>query len=73
MLRIHICTFEAKAVLMSLTRRRVPLFSSITGWPDHERVPSGPSARQDACRLPQLQVSITRQQQQQQQPVSAGN
>ena len=41
---------------MSLTRRRVPLFVSFTGWADHERVPLGPSARQDACRLPQLQV-----------------
>ena len=36
---------------------RVLLFSNSTGWPDHERVSLGPSARQDACSLPQLQVS----------------
>ena len=41
---------------MSLTRRRVPLSASVSGWPDHERVPLGPSAGQDAGRLPQLQV-----------------
>ena len=35
---------------------RVLLFSNSTGWPDHERVSLGPSARQDACSLPQLQV-----------------
>jgi len=43
-------------VLTSLTGGHVPLFPSCTGWPDHERVPSGPPAGQDACCLPQLQV-----------------
>ena len=36
---------------------RVLLFPNSTGWPDHERIPLGPSACQDACSLPQLQVS----------------
>lgn len=36
---------------------RVLLSSNSTGWPDHERVSPGPSACQDACSLPQLQVS----------------
>lgn len=35
---------------------RVLLFPNSTGWPDHERVSPGPSACQDACSLPQLQV-----------------
>lgn len=36
---------------------RVLLFSNSTGWPAHERVSLGPSACQDACSLPQLQVA----------------
>ena len=46
-----------EGVITSLTRRRVPRCSTDTGWSDHERVSLGPSACQDACRLPQLQVS----------------
>lgn len=43
-------------VLMSLTRPRVLLALTCTGWPDHERVPPGPPAGQDAGGFPQLQV-----------------
>lgn len=43
-------------ILMSLTRRRVLLAITCTGWSDHERVPFGPPAWKDVGGLPQLQV-----------------
>ena len=54
--RAYMQMHDTVLVLMSLTGGHVPLCPYCTGWPAHERVPSGPPAGQDACCLPQLQV-----------------